>query len=585
VTADKPRAVAAIDFGTHGSGYAWAVLDPRHVDPASLGIAHNRAWTANTDQGAPKTRTALLVDEDGSVARHGSEALQEFYDRRASDVPTGVVLENFKVALKIGPGGYPVRRPDPALSALRRSRMSVDTAVTEFLRWMYDFAVADMRARLVRPEDVEWCLTVPAIWSDAEKQRMREAAVAAGMPGDRLLLALEPEAAAIYVHLSQGTLPSAVGDEFDLHNPGSRFMVVDAGGGTVDISAYRVTDTGGLAEIGRATGERLGSQYLNQGFKDLVGERLGGHDVAHDLATRSPAEFAQLVADWEQAKRPVRYEQVASIVLRLSADLRDELKPEERDSLAAAQGGKTGSLIIKPKEIKKIFGAAVDPVKSYIDRQLDEMASETGVRLPEETVVLVGGFAASEYLREALVRHLAGRARVIRAPLPEIAVLYGAVHFARDPQLVEQRKVTQTWGIRVTTKFEPDVHDDRRAATIDGRRAVELFKVFVDNGAAVQANVPVVHTVVPFTENQRLVIDLYSTGATKPTYLNEPGSTLMRSMAIDLSEEEMRLPREQREVEVAMYFGRTQLEVRATSVLSREEKSMSTRYAYRVEET
>ncbi|XP_053376598.1 uncharacterized protein LOC123533433 [Mercenaria mercenaria] len=46
--------------------------------------------------------------------------------------------------------------------------------------------------------DIHWVLTVPAIWNDAAKQFMREAAQKAGIPAKNLTICLEPEAASIY---------------------------------------------------------------------------------------------------------------------------------------------------------------------------------------------------------------------------------------------------------------------------------------------------------------------------------------------------------------------------------------------------
>ena len=57
-------------------------------------------------------------------------------------------------------------------------------------------------------DDVRWCVTVPAIWDDADKQFMRRAAGDAGFPdgSERLLLVQEPEAAAVECVVSAGIL-------------------------------------------------------------------------------------------------------------------------------------------------------------------------------------------------------------------------------------------------------------------------------------------------------------------------------------------------------------------------------------------
>lgn len=75
------------------------------------------------------------------------------------------------------------------------------------------------------------CITVPAIWSDHAKALMREACTRAGIiqphdPLDRLTLISEPEAAALYCER-----------KCDISNlkHDDKFMIIDAGGGTVDL--------------------------------------------------------------------------------------------------------------------------------------------------------------------------------------------------------------------------------------------------------------------------------------------------------------------------------------------------------------
>lgn len=72
---------------------------------------------------------------------------------------------------------------------------------------------------------------MPAIWSDKAKASMRESAVRAGLisdidPIERLELISEPEAAAAYCENRYRSL--SLGND-DI------FMIVDAGGGTVDL--------------------------------------------------------------------------------------------------------------------------------------------------------------------------------------------------------------------------------------------------------------------------------------------------------------------------------------------------------------
>lgn len=66
-------------------------------------------------------------------------------------------------------------------------------------------------------KDIDFVLTVPAIWGDEAKLFMREAAMQAGINPSQLTLALEPEAASIYcqhMHLINTNGPSNMDDTF-----------------------------------------------------------------------------------------------------------------------------------------------------------------------------------------------------------------------------------------------------------------------------------------------------------------------------------------------------------------------------------
>jgi molecular chaperone DnaK (HSP70) len=84
---------------------------------------------------------------------------------------------------------------------------------------------------IYREDQVRYCLTVPAMWTDKAKNLMRRAATKAGIiqpddHRDRLMLVSEPEAAALYCEKHCGTYKLG---------PGDRFLICDDGGGTVDL--------------------------------------------------------------------------------------------------------------------------------------------------------------------------------------------------------------------------------------------------------------------------------------------------------------------------------------------------------------
>ena len=124
---------------------------------------------------------------------------------------------------------------------------------------------------------------------------MRKAAFKAGLiqdeSSDRLALALEPEAACVACEAENEAL-----------REGHRFMVLDCGGGTVDITMHRVVEKQPrmqLDEMCRPSGGPWGSTFVDSEFgafiKDLVGAASFGR-------LKASSQWVELMRVWEGVK-------------------------------------------------------------------------------------------------------------------------------------------------------------------------------------------------------------------------------------------------------------------------------------------
>ncbi|WP_331741320.1 hypothetical protein OG760_37280 (plasmid) [Streptomyces sp. NBC_00963] len=115
-------------------------------------------------------------------------------------------------------------------------------------------------------------------------------------------------------HLARVSGVHVVGDgtgsASDLLSPGARFMVVDCGGGTVDITAYQIDPDGKMVEIGKSLGDRFGSDFINRAFeRDHLAECLGGEAALNDIKEKCPDALLNLIDQWERAKVSVKLDQ------------------------------------------------------------------------------------------------------------------------------------------------------------------------------------------------------------------------------------------------------------------------------------
>ncbi|KAJ7353719.1 hypothetical protein OS493_032589 [Desmophyllum pertusum] len=164
------------------------------------------------------------------------------------------------------------------------------------IKYMKDEAIKTIRNstgdKNYGAKDIQWVLTVPAIWSPAAKQFMREAAYKAGIASpdntDQLIIALEPEGGAIFCRERKiEDFADQTGDAciYDVvYRPGLRYLMMDIGGGTLDVTAHDILADGTIKEIHQVTGGAYGGVYVDEKFVSLL-ENLSGFQLSRNSAS------------------------------------------------------------------------------------------------------------------------------------------------------------------------------------------------------------------------------------------------------------------------------------------------------------
>ncbi len=272
------RYAIGIDLGTTQSVIAWASLDAvRRTGEAGvelLPVPQLLAAATIGDQDAlPSFLYLATADEAASGscdlpwARGVDHVAGEWARRRSAEVPTRSVA-----AAKSWLCHHRVDRHQPILpwqapaGVTQISPIEAQRRYLEHLRSAWD--AAHPEAPLAAQRVV---LTVPASFDASARELTREAALAAGLPADLVLLE-EPQAA-VYAWLAERG--EAWREELA---EGDRLLVCDVGGGTTDFSLIGVE-----AEDGELTLRRL-----------AVGDHLlvGGDNMDLSLAHLAQGQFA-----------------------------------------------------------------------------------------------------------------------------------------------------------------------------------------------------------------------------------------------------------------------------------------------------
>ncbi|MFD3940499.1 Hsp70 family protein [Streptomyces sp. NPDC058611] len=584
-----PKVVVAIDFGTHGSGFAWAPVSSLQDAAHNRTIVYADFVTGEGGTAYPKDLTAVLVDRKGEAVEFGLKARKRWYAElaRNKDNPSGFgYATRFKMALR--KGGHEDEMPrfhgSLATAVGQAERHEIAEKLTAaYLRRLYETALSEIAATGgfgigYTGDDIRWCITVPAMWREAEKQVMRRAAEEAGIPSgeDRLVLVSEPEAAAVHCTLTRGTLLGTERPEGRLHvdQDGSRFLVVDCGGGTVDVTSYQIRPAGlgvdRLAEIAIANGGPFGSAYINQHFVDRILTDRFGRDRIKALKASHPREIAVLEDCWEKEKVGLHSELApdGTPVFTTGCDidvpgrLWEALDEDTRELLTALAADDPYHLVLSPEEATDLHEAVVGEILQVIEEQCHQLA-DGGPGEDVGQIVLVGGFARSTYLRDRIAQRFGSRMRVVLPQDPAVAVLGGAVHFAYDPSVIWGRLSKYTYGFACSEPFREGTDPEAYRYTDDDgdERCNHRFKVMVQRGELVPVDKFVESTMRVVTrEAKSFDIDLLATFDDAPAYTTDEGCELLGEVHADISGS-VGKPSAERIVDIAFRFGGTEITV------------------------
>jgi hypothetical protein len=229
--------IIGIDFGTTFTGVAYAhaagigpVTTEDDMRRAAEKVSVIRTWPSRSNHYAEKTPSVLAYNKKpplwgGNVKPTDEPQIACFKLGLQEDI-TSHYYELGTSGTTSVLGGYLAnhdwKHPDlPEMTASDYSRdylHSINQYVTQ------EILPNRFGARFLQNQTLSYVITVPAIWSDKAKELTRQAAYDAGIDRNNLILITEPEAAAIYC--------ATLCTEVDLE-PGDRFMICDAGGGTV----------------------------------------------------------------------------------------------------------------------------------------------------------------------------------------------------------------------------------------------------------------------------------------------------------------------------------------------------------------
>ncbi|KAJ7755461.1 hypothetical protein B0H16DRAFT_715359 [Mycena metata] len=429
-TGPAPKLILGIDIGTTFSGMSFCLLEPGKL-PEILPVT--RFPAQDHIGGDSKVPSIIYYDASGRARAFGAEALQESVVEQAEE-EGWQKAEWFKLHLR--PTGAAIR--EDSVPPLPANKNALDV-FTDFLRYLFGCAKAYIvdrypngNARWIGLEStIEYVLTHPNGWSGEQQSKMRSAAIIAGLipntlaDSERIHFVTEGEASLNFC-ITNGLATDPL-------RLGKGIIIVDAGGGTVDITAYRQVTTpkgDSFEEIARPQCLFEGAIFVSERAHDYLKCKLQGSKYQED-ATHITKCF----------------------------DKNTKLRFRSTDAWSYIQFGRPSD---KSEEFNITSGRmklASDIVAGFFKPSLDAILRSVTTQcetseVPISSVLLVGGFAASEWLHSELKKHLNSQNLEVFRPDSHVnkAVADGAISFYLEAR-VSARISKHTYGIEIITPY------------------------------------------------------------------------------------------------------------------------------------
>ncbi|KAL1953029.1 hypothetical protein VTO42DRAFT_3757 [Malbranchea cinnamomea] len=467
----KAQLIVGIDFGTTFSGVAYAFATNNEAKEDII-----TEWPGAGTHTKQKIPTVLYYDQYQKVVGWGPDIADAL-------APTGYPkqgvqkVEWFKLQLMTSGNTYidPINLPP-----LPPGKSEIDVAADYLfklrgaMRNQLQKTLGEVFTREER--NIRYFLTVPAIWNDAAKAATRAAAIQAGFLRDendnRLTLITEPEAAAMFC-AKTGLLNLKVHDAI---------LIVDCGGGTVDLIAYEVEEENpfSVCECTAGSGDSCGSTALNRNFSNILRAKIRKMKLPDGSRTAGKV-YAKCIMDFEN---------------RIKADFRNNGQKWAVDVGIEADfpeaGIEEGYMTFTNEEILQCFEPVVNRIIELVRNQIIAIQAQNR---PLQNILIVGGFGASEYLFQQIKLHVPPQyqSKVVRPMDSVAAIVKGAVTAGITERVITSRVARRHYLMATLQPFKEGYHPEAyRVPSLDGKdRCKYTRQIFVQKGERVKVGEPV----------------------------------------------------------------------------------------------
>ncbi|KAF9523668.1 hypothetical protein CPB83DRAFT_775024 [Crepidotus variabilis] len=468
----RRKIVLAMDIGTTFSGVSYSILDPGQ-QPIVKAVTR---FPAQTHIGDAKIPSIAYYDQSGAIQAIGAEALEENILESAAE-NEWYKAEWFKLHLRDANNDSQSSSFDfnSDIPALPPNRTVIDI-FADFLRYLHSCTKEYIKESHPNGEeiwdnanitnDIDYVLSHPNGWEGKEQTEMRKAAVEADLIPDtndghkRLSFVTEGEAS-LHFAVECGVLAENT----------EGVIIVDAGGGTVDISTYGKKMEGGrniFSESATPECHFHGSVFVTMAAGKMMEEYLKDSPYVDDIE--------HIMQCFDRTTK-LQFKSIESAQYVKFGSNRD---------MDVKYNIRFGQLKLEGWMIATCFEPSIDCIVKVVKEH--QRTATTRI----SHVVLVGGFAASNWLFDQVKAMLSSTGLKVLRPENRTnkAVSDGAISYYLDHH-VRARMARYSYGDFICVLYDEtdDGHLDRSTRLVtwqDGtKRIPDYFDVMIKKGTSV----------------------------------------------------------------------------------------------------
>ena len=429
---------------------------------------------------------------------------------------------------------------------------------------------------------------------------------------DQLSLALEPECVALYCHqLPSNRIADYAVDDYSTDRGVKNCLVLDIGGGTVDITALKQVGTDSYEVTVSPTGNEFGGRQVNEHFREFLQNIVDDEGFVKFLKNKKTHEERNAMLqkiiyhDFEKLKvkfgSNANYENILPVVNKIdgrSETMQMVLLKANNQPRGRCYSSQPDLRLKLPEDFLKLYSRKIEQVlknkldvrlhvqeklllfnyskmASFFDPVLKKMSDPviSAVRQANDRghlsiIYMAGGFGGCKYVYQ----YLKDKIRALNPDVPllvptdhTLAVCKGAVLYGRNPGAITTRKMEASYGIRVSKLFQEGLHKERHAyLDQDGtKRCGNIFRPFVIQGDKVKANDVFTITVMPqFHTDTEAKVGFYSSTNPNAQYTTDVDTRKIGEIKLSIPNPTDQLV-DERTIEITMNLSSTEIKVTA----------------------